>query len=56
MLINAKKFINYHSSFILKLSVSYLKTAITKKLQRTASPPQYADVIGQTKKKLAKKI
>ena len=56
MLINAKKFINYHSSFILKLSVSYLKTAITKKLQRTDSPPQYADVIGQTKKKLAKKI
>ena len=55
MLINAKKFIIYNLSFILKLSVSNLKTAITKKLHRTDSPPQYADVIGQTKINFSKK-
>lgn len=41
-----------YSSFIIHHS---LKSSITQKLHRTDSPPQYAGVIGQTKKISAKK-
>lgn len=46
---------NADSSFIV-YNLSLPKNSITKKLHRTDSPPQYADVIGQTKKISAKKI